>query len=360
MTLIAASTNFGIPVMIGDVLISSTDSTGEIRTPTFVEGTGDHLKGLIGSKPYTFNRKLYIINSQLCIALGGRLDVMTRFLNRMNVMFGAHVAKEGEIKEYLDTYDKGDLKELSVIVLSAHDNGKYFGTGVVGPYAKMQHKILETVIAAGSGAETFLKEAHTTETLLSSSEAAAPTTLERVIQENLMVIAYCLGREALSAVTLTERWGAGFELIYYDQKKKQFELLNNFSVLLFYGEFFKESGKFEHQLVSLFKSEYQGDNLIIKGGSYKGIQGLFIARPINSNEIVKPVSDLNYQSKHVLASYFIKDMRFPSTYMFPTAASINDPEGEVVRITSEGTNVNVMVRKELTKTIYDYLVEHTK
>lgn len=51
MTLISLSLNYGFPIMMADILITSTDAKDNLETPMFVDGTADVLNQESTRKP---------------------------------------------------------------------------------------------------------------------------------------------------------------------------------------------------------------------------------------------------------------------------------------------------------------------
>jgi hypothetical protein len=83
MTVISMTSNFGMPVLMGDILISSQNSDFTFSLPTLLKGIGSELGNRKAYLPAGLKQKLSIINDQLCVALGGRLDQMYSFHNML-------------------------------------------------------------------------------------------------------------------------------------------------------------------------------------------------------------------------------------------------------------------------------------
>lgn len=158
MNLISLTLNNGFPVMIGDILVTST-TTGQSKsviTPTALLGVGDFLAD-VPNKPYALFQKIYVINPCLCIGLAGNLAQMTSYLRSIRAFF-ADGSTEKDLKEWLNGYDKEKLDELDVIGL--HFELEQDKSNMIkafkfshGNVKEMQTTEFGRVISMGTGAE---------------------------------------------------------------------------------------------------------------------------------------------------------------------------------------------------------------
>ena len=81
MTLIACTLNYGYPVLLGDILMTSDKKGDEIHIPTFLKGVEEFLPNTHEGFPILLRQKIYIINDFLCVALGGDMHEMKLFLD---------------------------------------------------------------------------------------------------------------------------------------------------------------------------------------------------------------------------------------------------------------------------------------
>jgi hypothetical protein len=312
MTLIALSVNHGYPIMMADLLISSTESDGVIETPTFVKGTGTRLTQLNHSKPTTLRQKLYIINDRLCVALGGRGDQMYTLLKRLKNLYGEVNFDTEEFKNYVENYPNEDETDLiAIILLSTKNEFDYeFSVLTIGTLKETQHEIYEKVIAGGSGTDQFLQ-------LLNSKvpmEITDDLTLsEKLLVANQYIIGYWLGRESASFESLSNSWGAGYEMIVF--KDSKFVKLEEYTVVLIYGKMGKEIN-FQPVPINTIMVNYE-DNILVMRAFSMGIEKIFVIPAIDEmrTEIV-----LKKDPKHkTLVITYIFDNLDTNKQFFPTS-----------------------------------------
>jgi len=82
MTLIATTKNFGHPFLVGDILLTSEDEKISINLPTNTIDINKYMEFPNGA-PVGFCQKIYIIKKNVCVALAGRLNEMTLFLEEL-------------------------------------------------------------------------------------------------------------------------------------------------------------------------------------------------------------------------------------------------------------------------------------
>jgi hypothetical protein len=297
--------------MMADILISSIEGDGVIETPTFVTGTGTRLTGLDKYKPKTLKQKLYIINDRLCVALGGRGDQMYTFLKRLKAFFGEVNFDNNDFKQYIETYpyeDKTDLIAIILFCTKIEANYEFSVIGI-GSLRETQHEIYEKVITGGSGAGQFLHLINNHVTNIASHDL---TTEEKLLVANQYLMGYWLGNESVSVESLSNYWGAGYEMIVFRNDK--FVKLEEYTVVLFTGKIGKGID-FQPLPINTIMVNYEDDILVIKAFS-KGIEKIFIVPAIDETrtEIV-----LNKEPKHetVIITYAIINHDI-NKWFFPT------------------------------------------
>jgi hypothetical protein len=230
MTLIALTVNHGYPVLMADILLSSKEGSG-MALPTYVNGTAD-LFFEMEKKPIGLTQKLYVINDRLALALGGRLDKMRTFLNRIQVLYGDVNFDDNDLDEFVTEFENDSGDDLFAIVIlrrrSIKDN--VFYVRPVGSISMKDSKMFDRTFAGGSGADSFLRYVNST-----SAMHTDITNTDRFLSSNLSVIGYFLGLEMLTGNSLTNLWGAGFEMIIFEEGK--FVKLKEYTLVVVWCEF---------------------------------------------------------------------------------------------------------------------------
>jgi len=155
------SRNNGHPIILADILLSSSCSEGQINLPLFLNGTSKVLEKMEGPKPIgKLIQKLYIINSHLCVALGGRFDQMYSFLRAIKAYFEHYTPTEQELVDFLTQFDEQKKDQIIGLVLFVVDvNGRAeFMSHFIGEWKGRRHHLFEEDYASGSGKVDFLNQ----------------------------------------------------------------------------------------------------------------------------------------------------------------------------------------------------------
>jgi hypothetical protein len=84
MTVIASTSNYGYPIIIGDLLISA-EAAQSIDLPTTSADIDMFVNKKRKFKPVTLLRKIYVIKPNLVVALAGSVFQMKFFLNELEM-----------------------------------------------------------------------------------------------------------------------------------------------------------------------------------------------------------------------------------------------------------------------------------
>lgn len=257
MTLIALTLNHGYPIMMGDLLISSKQSTGDMELPTFVNGTGKLFFNK-ENRPVGLSQKLYVINDRLCVGVGGRKDQMRTFLKRLKALYGDHNFDDKDLFDYVEKYPQEDRTGLFAIVLKSQIvNGEIeFSARCLGEMYVLENKWYQKIISAGSGASQFIDFTQTNPKFGTDLEGT-----EALLYMNQSLIAYWLGQEVSRGESLSNLWGAGYEMITF--KDGRFIKLDEYTVVLLTGEF-GTGIKYQPAPFSTMLVNYQNDVLVIR------------------------------------------------------------------------------------------------
>jgi hypothetical protein len=131
MTMLSYTSNYNFPVLVGDILITSSLNGNNLSIPSHLDG----LKNLLqeskqSGTPSDLRQKIYIINDRLCVALGGRLDQMYSFLNALTTYFKDTLISDSELDVFLKNYPDDKLDHLAALTLliEIKENTIYFNT----------------------------------------------------------------------------------------------------------------------------------------------------------------------------------------------------------------------------------------
>ncbi len=301
MTLIAFTLNHGYPVMMADLLISSTDSDGEIEIPTFVKGAGKLFAHMGESKPLGLKQKLYVINDRLCVALGGKGGQMRTFLKRIKAIYGEIDFDDNDLLKFLETYPDEESNELIAIVLKSQRDkeGFVFAVRSVGKLHLIENERYEKVVAGGSGAEQFLEFIQT-----NPKFGTDITNEDALLVMNQYLISYWLGREVSRAESLSNYWGAGYEMIIFNNGK--FVKLEEYTVVLLVGKF-GQGIAFEAAPINTMMVNYQEDVLIIRAFA-NNIERIFAVPSILDERDELEVFDIEPKHETLLMTYILEDV----------------------------------------------------
>src|SRR5687767_4041501 len=118
MTMIASIANFGQPLIINDILISSPTKGKKFILPSVGQ---DILKLLPENRKYypsKLNQKTYILKTNLCVSFTGSLFEFNKFLYDLKRFCNYYDRiDENRIKEFASEHHLDKLTELSVLIV---------------------------------------------------------------------------------------------------------------------------------------------------------------------------------------------------------------------------------------------------
>ena len=282
---------------MGDLLFSSEESDGVIDIPTFVKGVDQRVAKLQGSRPATMKRKLYVINDNLCVALGGREDEMFTFLRKLKAFFADPDFQISELTEFMNAPDEERSHLIAIVVAcipgaERHDFRAFF----IGPMKRLDNERYQQIIAAGTGVNQFFE--------FVSSNPKFDTDINNddaflVLHQYLM--SYWLGQEVVSTESLLNRWGGGFEMIYFENNR--FMMLEEYTVVLLQGKIGKNV-KLDPAPFNTIIFYYQQDVLMIRAFSM-GIQKIFAVPAIDEEKEGITAIQRSYAHPTLLITYIV-------------------------------------------------------
>jgi len=348
---------------MADILLSSYESEGNIATPSFINGTGKILDNVQGSKPTDrLIQKLYIINHQLCVAVGGRLDQMFSFVRALKIYFEEKIPTETELRDFLDNYDETKKNNLIALVLHAENGGNRvkFTSCHIGEWKSLEHDLFEEAFACGSGRDDYLKELEFAfNNVIVKSDLSEPNdAFLSAISNSLLVFARFLGLESVTAQTLLKKWGAGFEIVSYVNGR--FMKLDEITLVTMIGEKYFDKPLSTRPLNCL-KFIYFDEALIIRGYAY-GKEKIFCAVPIDQVEKYKSfnINIPDFNSNTTLLSYVIKSEN--NLHETPVIVILNNLERSLpaVKITVNSSNIEIMIEAEIEDTIETAIIKRRR
>lgn len=244
MTLIASTLNYKRPFILGDLLISSPEVTKSIQLPTNTIDVTEYLH-TNSSFATDLYQKIYIINSNVAIALAGRVTDMTKFLKEFKTRCSYYEPiDEAGIRKFIDDYDfQNDFKESAFFILLMRKEGESISVNQFwfpkNVWKSVNSEIFEEVYACGTGKEDFL---HYTSEQLTFEASSEKGDILRAIAANLGFIAKLLAVERVSLQTIKKNWGGGFETICFDGSS--FIKIDEIAYVINYAQF-DDTGNFD-------------------------------------------------------------------------------------------------------------------
>lgn len=264
MSLIACTSNYGFPFLIGDLLISTDEKQEAIElpipafdvTPFFPEGMAGY--------PITLHQKIYKICDNLCVALAGNVWEMAEFLKNLKIRCSYFDAvTERDIRNFLDEYLSSDLFERAAVFImlvepegtQLHFKQFYF------PQEKWlsdEGNSFEQIMACGSGKEQFIFQSKADDKIVT---ATGKGTIYRALSIHMAFLTKLMAVESISTYMVKDRWGGGFEFMFYDGKT--FTKFDTIAYVIFHGNFDNNGDIGEPKPRSILYQEYVGEVLYL-------------------------------------------------------------------------------------------------
>jgi hypothetical protein len=231
MTLIARTLCEGHPMLIGDILITSDTKSKELEIPTFLTGVEEFLPDHQSGFPVLLREKIYVINDLLCVALGGNMHDMRRFLEDLVNFFKYYPTTVDNLERFLSSYDLSSFSSIAYFIIIALENGE---TAVFkeymypDPWPNTETPYFGKVYAIGSGRVDFFEQLHV---LYELSNVGDGGLYNKALSLNFITLVQLLASERLTLRTIQKRWGAGFEVITFENNK--FSKIDDLTYLIF-------------------------------------------------------------------------------------------------------------------------------
>lgn len=303
MTLIAITTNFNYPVMVGDILSTSDTIDKEISIPIFLKSVNNLLPQEQKFMPLKLRQKIYIINGLLSIALAGLEYEMKFFLIEMRNYFNYKETTLANLEDFLNSFDYQEVANSSAIMLLADKNE----TGTMMHYrffgnTKVQNvPYYETIIASGNGSEDFISEADF-EGKMSSGE----NPLYDAIARNYLLLARVLLNERTTLETISNYWGAGFEMIYFNGN--EFVKMDDITYVFWNGNLNLDTGQYEVAPNTILNFKYYDEVLAItatNGAQTEGYGVLPITMTAEDVDMSRMPTKAHINGKRTCSIFFL-------------------------------------------------------
>ncbi len=269
MTLIAYTLNSAdsFPVLVGDILVTSTGGETTNPIPTHKSGTSKFLSMHQKFKPYSLAQKIYVIRENVAIALAGIVDEVKKFLEDFRIYCNSfEVITIQDVAFFLEGYDVIDALPNSTYLISVTNigsmdwiNSEVFVYPDDGTWDLFETGQFGQAFVSGSGKEKF---GDLLKNLPPPIEIEELPPVIQAIHKNLSNFARFLALERSHAWhTISELWGAGFEMIFWTGS--HFKKLNDFAFIIYVGEYDANCDIGNPLPNLILYNKYVGDDLII-------------------------------------------------------------------------------------------------
>jgi hypothetical protein len=206
MTLISRLAPRDVPIVIGDVLLSSERRTG-LRTNLPLVGDINQVLANRGA-PFevSFAQKVNILSDRLVVAWAGPMDQAERALRILsNAASSGQISNEHDFQREWDAIDRDSISQLQLVGILVTDifGDQIRACGLSRNTPPIEMANLGAVHAAGSGREEFIQ-------LLAQTD----WTIGGAANEHLVahtVVAALVNKEYRQGGTIDNRWGGGYE-----------------------------------------------------------------------------------------------------------------------------------------------------
>ncbi len=225
-----------MPVLLGDLLISSSNRPPAFELPVLTDDVVQYLSSGASDHPIRLDQKIYILKENVCIAFAGDVADIKKFLIDIRIYCKAkEEITTMDMQYFLQQHVGSDTwREISFVILVADRLTHEIGIGkfLHGQWLRADTELYGEVWATGSGAEDFLIEASVKMDFFGTYK---PEDAEHAIQANLIMICRLLAQERKTLNSVKNHWGAGFEMIYYDGR--QFKKVDEITYVINYGNY---------------------------------------------------------------------------------------------------------------------------
>lgn len=260
MTIISLTTNFGNPILIGDLLITSKKGNAERQIPSFLGDVKEFFPNDKKNYPIDLKQKIYIIEEKIALGLAGNVYQMKEFLDDIQIFFKYQLPSEENFLKFMDNYDYRNRDECSILVFIIDEEFSKIKpiVHVYGNWEEFSDPQIEVGILIGSGKDAFKRK------LQSLKIDCDQMNVSRGI--NFSLLPLILAEENQSLNSILEAWGAGFQLIEFVNGK--FKKLDEYTIVVCKSTLTNSGKSMENDPYLIMYYKYYGEVLIINSILY--------------------------------------------------------------------------------------------
>lgn len=279
MTVIAHFNIGGIPIFIGDILLSSKIISGEDRLPkelTLPAGYVDTSIALRdGYLPVGYRQKIVILDDHIVMAWTGSTAHVDSIINGLRNAAEDRSSLEKSIAKYLDSLAKEITDEIAIVVIfmSDHSPGEFTILGG-GGILKFSSPAIGEYLVAGSGTEHFNAVVDRLE-----ANAYKKADMSHSLAASVKIVTSLLEIESFYKQSSPMSYGGAYEICYFDGKK--FRKLDNLITAIFVMALDDDECQL-YEANSFVHTHYQDDVLRITAllaGDHSTTPYLAVAKP---------------------------------------------------------------------------------
>jgi hypothetical protein len=227
MTLVVATSINGVPVILGDILISSQHDPGRLIALPTRSDAGNLLPP--GYSVATVRRKVVILHDRLAVAWAGRQIGAQRVIRDLRRWLQETDLDRDRLFAFLDGYeDLGSGARCELVGWIVDGRGPTaFYWNMPDVWAGHEEYI------TGSGKEDFTAHVKGARENFYTSQDLSPTA--RVVHICLALAGFGIGREVLSGDSLAHLYGGGMEVALFTEGR--FSMLTDITFLFWRVEF---------------------------------------------------------------------------------------------------------------------------
>lgn len=299
MTLIAAMCINGIPIILGDLLISretTTEIIQDVSIPS-MQNVNAYLGGNSRLKVVGLSQKVNMVGENFCVAWTGKKYQAQALIRQLHKKCGGRTVSVSQFERLLDQYPVNDMDGLDAIAyLYDYDTKGFWRKERNMPMFQLDG--LDDVQVGGSGTPTFIQAI---EKIMEGQLEGEHTSLEESIARAMTFTSTAFGNQVMNGEGIIEGWGGGFEVAYLHGKR--FEKVSEVMHLFWTVREF-EDGTFEVESSPQFiKSSYQGDRLkilVCNWGRESNGNYLYVVDPLFDIDKTVPIEMPNTDYKWLI------------------------------------------------------------
>ncbi|WP_157572494.1 hypothetical protein [Nevskia soli] len=260
MTIIAAYTVEGCPILIGDLLISGIERIDRKHSVPMIGGVENIFPAGSGWSIIGLRQKIEILNATTAIAWAGSYIAARIVIKELKLLASENKLSFSKIKDYFSSLDP-DIVKQGVSFIGWTLEKDLFKTFEFNTKNRLSTSLIGTVVATGTGAEAFVKSLSNIP--LNSFKATGKiNSLATAISTSLFTTGLMLRAEAsaASSSSLLGFFGGGYELAtFFDGR---FQKIGNVTYVFWEARISNLGVTISSPLLAL-KQEYFNEILLI-------------------------------------------------------------------------------------------------